>query len=64
MQKVFQPLLMVVILEFSLCLHEIQQLMITMDNDIFPNNVMPPLMIVFHNGLHFLVIIRVLTDDI
>jgi hypothetical protein len=41
--QVCGPLLMVVILQFSLCLHELQRLMISVDDCLLPENVMPPL---------------------
>jgi hypothetical protein len=62
--QVCGPLLMEVILQFSLCLHELQWLMISVDDYLLPNNVMSPLAAVFHNGLHFFFISRVLTDSI
>jgi hypothetical protein len=57
--QVCGPLLMVVILQFSLCLHELQWLMISVDDCLLPKNVMPPLA-GLHNGVHFFVISRVL----
>jgi hypothetical protein len=41
--QVCGPLLMAVILQFSLCLHELQRLMISVDDCLLPENVMPPL---------------------
>jgi hypothetical protein len=41
--QVCGPLLMVVILQFSLCLHELQWLMISVDDCLLPKNVMSPL---------------------
>ena len=58
------PLLMEFIMRFSLCLHELQQLMISVDDYPLPENVMPPLEAGFYNGLHFFVVSRVLTDNI
>ena len=55
---------MVVILQFSLCLHELQWLMISVDDCLLPKNVMPPLAAGVHNGVHFFVVSRVLTDNI
>jgi hypothetical protein len=55
---------MVVILQFSLCLHELQWLMISVDDYLPPKNVMSPLAEGLHNGLHFFVISRVLMDNI
>jgi hypothetical protein len=56
--------MMAVILQFSLCLHELQRLMITVDDHILLENVMPPLVVGFHNGVNLFVISRVLMDDI
>ena len=50
--QVCGPLLIVVILQFSLCLHEMQWLMISVDDCLLPNNVMSPLAACFHNGVH------------
>jgi hypothetical protein len=55
---------MVVILQFSLCLHELQQLMISVDDYLLLENVMPPMEVGFHNGVHLFVISGVLMDDI
>jgi hypothetical protein len=55
---------MVVILQFSLCLHELQWIMINVDDCLLPKNVMSPLAACFHNGLHFFFVTRVLTDSI
>jgi hypothetical protein len=62
--QVCGPLLMAVILKFSLCMHELQFLMISVDDYLLPKNVMSPLVAGFHNGVHFFVISRVLTDNI
>jgi hypothetical protein len=62
--QVCGPLLMVVILQFSLCLHELQWLMISVDDCLLPKNVMSPLVTGFHNGVHFFFVSRVLTDSI
>ena len=58
--QVVGPLLMEIILKFSLCLHELQWLMISVDEYLIPKNVMSPLAVGFHNGVHFFVISRVL----
>ena len=50
--QVCGPLLMAVILKFSLCLHELQWLMISVDDCLLPKNVMSPLAIGLHNGVH------------
>jgi hypothetical protein len=62
--QVCGPLLMAFILQFSLCLHELQWLIISVDDSLLPKNVMSPLAVGFHNGVHFFVINRVLTDII
>jgi hypothetical protein len=62
--QVCGPILMVVIMKFSLCSHELQRLMINVDNCLLPENVMPPLEVSFHNGVHFFVVIRLLMDGI
>jgi hypothetical protein len=58
------PLLMVVILQFTLCLLELQWLMIGVDDCLLPKNVMSPLPAGLQNGVHLFVISRVLTDNI
>jgi hypothetical protein len=55
---------MAVILQFSLCLHELQWIMISVDDCILPKNVMSPLAAGLHNRVHFFVVSRVLMDDI
>jgi hypothetical protein len=55
---------MVVILQFSLCMHELQWLMISVDDYLLPNNVMSPLEASLHNGVHFFVVIRVRMENI
>ena len=62
--QVCGPLLMAVILQFSLCLHELQFLMMSVDDCLLPKNVISPPMADLHNGVHFFVISRVLTDII
>ena len=62
--QVCGPLLIEVILQFALCLHELHRLMIGVDDCLLPKNVIPPLAIGFHNGVHLFVISRVLVDDI
>jgi hypothetical protein len=41
--QICRPLLMAFILQFSLCLHELQHLMISLDDSFLPENVIPPL---------------------
>jgi hypothetical protein len=55
---------MAVILQFSLRLHELQWLMVNVDDCLLPKNVMSPLAACLHNGVHFFVVSRVLTDNI
>jgi hypothetical protein len=58
------PLLMAVVLQFSLCLYELQRLVISVYDRIFPKNVMFPLMTGLYNGIHFVVIGGVFLDSI
>jgi hypothetical protein len=53
-----------VILQFSLCLHELQWLMISVDDCILSKNLISPMAVGLHNGVNFFVISRVLTDNI
>jgi hypothetical protein len=62
--QVCGPILMANILQFSLCLHELQWLMISLDDFLLPKNLMYPLVAGLHNGVHFFVVSRVLTDNI
>jgi hypothetical protein len=62
--QVCGPLLMAVILQFSFFLHELQRLMISVDDCLLPKNVMPPLATRLYNGVHFFVVNGVLTDNI
>jgi hypothetical protein len=62
--QVCGPLLMAVILQFTLFLHELQRLMISVNDSLLPENIMPPLSVGLYNGVHFFVISGVLTDGI
>jgi hypothetical protein len=62
--QVCEPLLMAVILQFALCLYELEWLMISVDDCLLPKNVMSPLVACLHNAVHLFVISRVLTDNI
>jgi hypothetical protein len=62
--QVCGPLLIVVILHFSLYLHELQTPMIHVDDCLPPYNVMLPLATGLYDGIHFFVISGVLTDYI
>jgi hypothetical protein len=58
------PLLMAVILQFALCLHELQILVISVDDCLLPENVVLPLLTGLYNGIHFIVIGGVLMNAI
>jgi hypothetical protein len=62
--QVCGPLLMAVILQFSLFIHEKQWLMISVDDFLLPKNVMPPLAAIFHIGVHLFFVSGVLTNNI
>jgi hypothetical protein len=62
--QVCGPLLIAIILQFSLCLHKLQWLMISVDDFLLPKNVMSPLAARLHNGIHFFIVSRVLIDNI
>jgi hypothetical protein len=64
LMQVGAPILMVVILEFSLCLYELQRCVISVYDHLFPQNVMFPLTTCLYNGIHFLVIDGVFPDSI
>jgi hypothetical protein len=58
------PLLMAVVMQFPLCLYELQRIVINVYDCILPHNVMFPLMTGLYNGIHFLVIGGVFPDSI
>ena len=58
------PLLMVIILQLPLCIYELQSLVISVYDCLFPRNVMFPLMASLYNGIHFLFIGGVFLDSI
>ena len=62
--QVCGPILMEIILQFALCLHELKWLMISVDDFLLPKNVMSPLVAGLHNGVHLFSVSRVLTDNI
>jgi hypothetical protein len=51
-------------MQFSLCLHEMHRIMISVDECLLLENVMPPLEASLYNGLHSFVVSGVLTDGI
>jgi hypothetical protein len=55
---------MVVVLQFPMCLYQLQRLVISLYDRLLPQNVMFPFTIVLYNGIHFLVIGRVFSDSI
>jgi hypothetical protein len=55
---------MAVILQISLGLHELQWIMISVNDCLLLKNVMPPLVAGLHNEVHFFVVSRVLTNSI
>jgi hypothetical protein len=55
---------MAVILQFPLCLYELQRLVISVDDRLLSQNVMFPLTTGLYNGIHFLVIGGVFPDSI
>jgi hypothetical protein len=63
-EKVCGTLMMAVILQLSLCLYELQWIMINVDDCLLPKNVMSPKATGFHNGVHLFVVIKVLTNNI
>jgi hypothetical protein len=53
-----------VIMQLPLYLYELQRLVISVDDCLLSQNVMFPLTIGLHNGIHFLVIGGVFQEDI
>jgi len=64
MLQVCGPLLMEVILQFALYLHELQRIMISVDDNLLLENVMLPLVAKLYNVLHLLIVCGVLEDGI
>jgi hypothetical protein len=62
--QVYGPISMVIILQFSLCLHGLQRLMINVDDCLLPKNVIPPLAKGLYNGVHLFFISGVITNSI
>jgi hypothetical protein len=57
-------LLMAIILQFPLCLYELQRLVINVYDRLLSQNVMFPLTTGLYNGMHFLFIGGVFLDNI
>jgi hypothetical protein len=55
---------MTVVLQLSLCLYELQRLVISVDDCLLSQNVMFPLTTCLHNGINFFVIGGVFLDNI
>jgi hypothetical protein len=55
---------MTVVLQFPLCMYELQRLVISVYDRLFPQNVMFPLTIELYNGIHFLALGGVFTNNI
>jgi hypothetical protein len=62
--QVCGTLLTTIILQFSLCFHELQRLMISVDDYLLPENVIPLLVAGLYNGVNLFFISGVLTDGI
>jgi hypothetical protein len=62
--QVGEPILVVAILQFPMCLYDLQRLVINVDDCLLSKNVMFPLKIRLYNGIHFLVIGGVFPDSI
>jgi hypothetical protein len=60
--QVCGPLMMVIILQFPLCLHELQRLMISVYDCLLPKNVVPSLVVGLYNRVHLFFISGVLTN--
>ena len=56
------PLLMVIILKLPLCLYELQESVVYVDDCFLPQNVILPLSTSLHNGIHFFVISGILAN--
>ena len=56
-------LLMVIVLQLSLCLYELQGSAVYVDDRFLPQNVILPLSISLRNGIHFFVISGILAKD-
>jgi hypothetical protein len=50
--------------EIFLCLHELQRIMISVDDCLLHENVIPPLVTGLYNGVNLFVVSGVLTDSI
>jgi hypothetical protein len=55
---------MAIVLQFPLCLYELQRLVISVDDCLLPKNVMFPLTTYLYDGIHLFVIGGVFLDSI
>jgi len=53
---------MAIVLQLSLCLYELQESVICVDDRFLPYNVMLPFFACFHNGIHLFVVGGVLSN--
>jgi hypothetical protein len=53
---------MVIVLQLPLCMYELQESVVCVDDRFLSQNVMLPLSASLHNGIHFFVIIGILPD--
>jgi hypothetical protein len=60
--KVCGPLLMKVIMKFSLCLYELERLVINVNDCLLPENKIPPLVETLYKGIYLFFIGGVLKD--
>ena len=60
--QVCGQLLMATILQLPLCLYELQGSVVCVDDYFLPQNVMLPLSVGLHNGIHLFVISGILSD--
>ena len=60
--QVCGPFLMVIILQLPLCLYELQGSVVYVDYFFLPHNVILPLSVDMHNGIHLLVIGGIILD--
>lgn len=56
------PFFMAIVLQFPLCLYELQGLVVFVDDYFLPHNVMLSLTAGLHNGIHFFVVSGIFSD--
>ena len=60
--RVCRPFFMVIVLQLPLFLYELQWSLVCADDRFLPQNVMLPLTVGLHNGMHLFVVSGVLSD--